>query len=228
MTTLKENLKKIKILVDQLSLRERVLILVSTIAIVYLSWRNIILENLASSKKQIAGSALNLQKQIFNLQGQLSEVSSSLNLDPIIRLQEKIDIIQKENEQLEKTLANMTEGLISPKEMTSLLKVILDKHQDLTVVRVENIQAVPIFGENIDGTEKTVKGSNIFQVYKHGIEFTVRGTYFQLLNFLEEAEQLPWKVFWEELEYSVNKYPIATIKIVIKTLSLDNTLFSTS
>ena len=45
---------------------------------------------------------------------------------------------------------------------------------------------------------------------------------------LEEAEKLPWKILWEELEYSVTKYPIATIKIVIKTLSLEPNLFSTS
>ena len=120
----------------------------------------------------------------------------------------------------------MTEGLISPKEMTELLKNILDKHKSLNIINVENMKATPIFG--LDDDKKVIKDAKIFQVYKHGIELTVSGTFFQLRDFLEEAEKLPWKMLWEELEYTVNKYPMATIKIVIKTLSLDPNLVSTS
>ena len=217
------------IVIDQLSLRERILILLGTLAIIYFSWRSIILDNLSSSKQQVSGSASRLRRQIFNLQGQISEVSSSLNLDPIIRLQEKIDIVKKENTDIQKQLDFMTEGLISPKDMTSLLKLILEKHKGLTVMHVENIKVTPVFGGDNENEAKAAKESlKIFQVYNHGLEFVVSGTFFQLRDFLEEAEKLPWKVLWEELEYSVTKYPLASIKIVIKTLSLDPNLFSTS
>lgn len=221
-----EKIKKRILFVDQLSLRERVLILLSTLSIIYFSWRGIVLDNLSSSKQQVSGSASRLKRQIFNLQGQISEVSSSLNLDPIIRLEEKIEAIQRDNDILQNKISKMTEGLISPKEMTELLKNILDRHKDLNVINVENIKATPIFG--VDDDKKIIKDAKIFQVYKHGVAFVVSGTFFQLRDFLEEAEKLPWKILWEELEYSVNKYPVATIKIVIKTLSLDPNLFGTS
>ncbi len=224
-----EKLKPLLIKVDQLSLRERILILLIMLFIVYFSWKNIVLDNLYSSKQQASGTLYRLQKQIFNLQGQISEVSNSLNLDPITRLQEKIDVVQQENAELQNKLAHMTEGLISPKEMTSLLKTILDKHKNLMVINVENIKATPVFGTSENDAEKAAKEAlKRFQVYKHGIELVVVGTFFQLRDFLEEAEKLPWKVLWEELEYSVNKYPNATIRIVIKTLSLEPNLFSTS
>ncbi|MGD0465282.1 MAG: hypothetical protein ABSA84_01090 [Gammaproteobacteria bacterium] len=227
--TIKERSKPLIVIIDQLALRERILILLSMLAIVYFSWRSVILDNLSSSKQQVSGTASRLRRQIFSLQGQISEVSNSLNLDPIIRLQEKIDIVQKENVDLQKQLDLMTEGLISPKDMTSLLKLILDKHKGLTVMHVENIKATPVFGGENDNEEKVSKEAlKIFQVYKHGIEFVVSGTFFQLRDFLEEAEKLPWKILWEELEYSVAKYPLASIKIVIKTLSLEPNLFSTS
>ncbi len=222
-----EKAKQWIIIIDQRSLRERILILLSILAIIYFSWRSMVLDNLSSSKQQVSGSASRLQRQIFNLQGQISEVSNSLNLDPILRLQEKIDIVKKDNVEIQRQLDQMTEGLISPKEMTSLLKLILDKHKGLTVMHVENIKAIPVFGEN-DAEKVAKEALKVFQVYKHGIEFIVSGTFFQLKDFLEEAEKLPWKILWEELEYSVTKYPIATIKIVIKTLSLEPNLFSTS
>jgi MSHA biogenesis protein MshJ len=208
--TIKEKSKPLIVIIDQLALRERILILLSMLAIVYFSWRSVILDNLSSSKQQVSGTASRLRRQIFSLQ-------------------EKIDIVQKENVDLQKQLDLMTEGLISPKDMTSLLKLILDKHKGLTVMHVENIKATPVFGGENDNEEKVSKEAlKIFQVYKHGIEFVVSGTFFQLRDFLEEAEKLPWKVLWEELEYSVTKYPLASIKIVIKTLSLDPNLFSTS
>ena len=222
-----EKAKQWIIIIDQRSLRERILILLSILAIIYFSWRSMVLDNLSSSKQQVSGSASRLQRQIFNLQGQISEVSNSLNLDPILRLQEKIDIVKKDNVEIQRQLDQMTEGLISPKEMTSLLKLILDKHKGLVVMHVENIKAIPVFGEN-DAEKVAKEALKVFQVYKHGIEFVVSGTFFQLKDFLEEAEKLPWKILWEELEYSVTKYPIATIKIVIKTLSLEPNLFSTS
>lgn len=221
-----EKIKKWALLVDQFSLRERILILLTSISIIYFSWRALVFDHLVSSKQQVAGTVLRLKRQIFNLQGQITEVSSSLNLDPIIRLEEKIEDIQKENDALQNKLSKMTEGLISPKEMTELLKNILDRHKNLNVINVENTKATPIFG--LDDDKKVIKDAKIFQVYKHGIELTVSGTFFQLRDFLEEAEKLPWKMLWEELEYTVNKYPVATIKIVIKTLSLDPNLVSTS
>jgi len=223
---LPDKIKKWILLIDQFSVRERILILLTSLAIIYFSWRSLVFDHLVNSKQQVASTALRLKRQIFNLQGQITEVSSSLNLDPIIRLEEKIEDIQKQNDALQNKLSKMTEGLISPKEMTELLKNILDKHKSLNIINVENIKATPIFG--LDDDKKVIKDAKIFQVYKHGIELTVSGTFFQLRDFLEEAEKLPWKMLWEELEYTVNKYPIATIKIVIKTLSLDANLVSTS
>lgn len=220
-----DKVKNIILQVDKLSLRERVLVLLSTVFITYFSWRGLVFDHLSNSKQQIAGNALKLQKQIFNLQGQISEVSSSLNLDPILRLQEKVDVIQEENNALEKKLSSMTEGLISPKDMTSLLQILLDKHKNLTLVSLENTKASAVFDATAENS--LLKDAKLFQVYKHGIEFVVSGTFFQLKDFLEEAEQVPWKILWEELDYSVTKYPIATIKIVIKTLSLDYNLLGT-
>ncbi len=219
--------------IDKLGVRERVLILLTSLAIIYFSWQSLVLDYITGLKQQLSGNASKVQQQISSLQGQISEVSNALSLDPIIRLEEKIKKTKQENDDLQKKLVTMTEKLIPPKEMTSLLKTILD-NKDLKVVHVENIAPIPLFGGNKNSEEendeeKMAKEAALrFQVYKHGIEIIFTGTFFQIRDFLADAEKLPWKVLWEELEFTVDKYPMAKVRVVIKTLSINANLLGTS
>lgn len=227
-----DNINNIIKKIDQLGVRERGLILITSLVIVYSLWQSLVFDYITNLKQQLSGNASKIQQQISNLQGQISEVSNSLSLDPIIRLQEKIKKTKQENDDLQKKLVTMTEKLIPPKEMTALLKNILE-NKDLKVVHVENIAPVPLFGGSKDGEEedekKAAKEAALrFQVYKHGIEIVFTGTFFQVRDFLADAENLPWKVLWEELEFSVDKYPTAKVRIVIKTLSINANLLGTS
>jgi MSHA biogenesis protein MshJ len=227
-----DNINNIIKKIDQLGVRERGLILITSLVIVYSLWQSLVFDYITNLKQQLSGNASKIQQQISNLQGQISEVSNSLSLDPIIRLQEKIKKTKQENDDLQKKLVTMTEKLIPPKEMTALLKNILE-NKDLKVVHVENIAPVPLFSGSKDGEEedqkKAAKEAALrFQVYKHGIEIVFTGTFFQVRDFLADAENLPWKVLWEELEFSVDKYPTAKVRVVIKTLSINANLLGTS
>lgn len=226
------NIKYIIQKIDHLALRERGLILATSLAIIYFFWQSLVFDWIGNLKQQLSGNASQVQQQIANLQGQMTEVSNALSLDPIVRLEEKIKKTQQENDDLQKKLVTMTEKLIPPKETTALLKNILD-NKNLKVMHVENIAPIPVFGrktsDDEDDDEKVAKDAALrFQVYKHGIEIIFIGTFFQVRDFLAETEKLPWKVLWEELEFTVNKYPMATVKIVIKTLSINASLLSAS
>ena len=226
-----EKIHKILKIIDQRSLRERVLILITSLAMVYFVWDGLIFSWIGDIKRQLSGNASQLQKKISNLQGQISQVSCSLSLDPVIRLKEKIRKITEESEDLQSKLANMTSSLIPPKEMTSFLQSLLE-NKSLQIIKVANLSPMPVLGNKKDDSdsdedEDEDEEENVgMQVYQHGIEIVLNGTFFQILSFLEEAEKMPWKVLWEELEFSITEYPLATIRIVIKTLSINANLLS--
>jgi len=229
-----DNAKDLSKKIDKMSVRERALMLATSLAIVYFSWQSLVVDGVTNLKQKLTSNASEMQQQISSLQGQISEVSNSLSLDPIVRLEEKIRKTKQENDELQKKLTTMTEKLIPPREMTSLLRSILD-NKELVVMRVENIAPIPVLAGNDkdkdedEDKKKAAKDAALkFQVYKHGIEIVVTGTFFQIRDFLAEAEKLPWKVLWEELEFSVTKYPIATVRMVIRTLSVNASLLSTS
>ena len=59
------------------------------------------------------------------------------------------------------------------------------------------------------------------QIYKHGVEITVQGTYLDLLAYLAELERLPWRMYWGNLDLKVDEYPQSTLVLTLYTLSLD-------
>ena len=61
-----------------------------SLAILYFSWQSLVFDWISNLKQQLSGDASKVQQQILSLQGQMSQVSSALSLDPIVRLEEKI------------------------------------------------------------------------------------------------------------------------------------------
>ena len=223
-----EKLDKALKKIDQLSLRERVLILVTSLVVVYIVWDSLVFSWINGIKRQLAGDASQLQQRISALQGQITQVSSSLSLDPVIRLKEKIRKSKEENQELQDKLVTMTAQLIPPKAMTSLLQSMLDS-KSLKIIKVENLTPMPVLNNSVktEGEEEEAdQEAATMQVYQHGIEVVLSGTFFQILKFLQEAEKMSWKILWEELEFTVVEYPAATIRIVFKTLSIEPHLLS--
>jgi MSHA biogenesis protein MshJ len=59
------------------------------------------------------------------------------------------------------------------------------------------------------------------QIYRHGVELTVTGTYLDLLGYLKALEKLPSQMYWGRLDLSVAAHPQVTLKLSVYTLSLD-------
>ena len=59
------------------------------------------------------------------------------------------------------------------------------------------------------------------QIYRHGVEITVSGSYLDLLAYLKDLEKLPSQLYWGRLELSALAYPQVTLKLSVYTLSLN-------
>jgi len=61
-------------------------------------------------------------------------------------------------------------------------------------------------------------------VYKHATALKINGGYFQVLDYLQTLESLPWRFYWDWMSYSVVEYPSAEIEIRVYTLSAEEGL----
>jgi len=62
-------------------------------------------------------------------------------------------------------------------------------------------------------------------VFKHAVVMQLSGGFFETKQFIEALEALPWRLYWDSLEYSVSQYPSAIITLQVYTLSTDEGAF---
>lgn len=197
--------------VDALSMRERLLILITAMILVVAIWQMLLMRPLAQRadftraeltalEERIARANRSLEEQILQLAGGGGQQRSQ-----IASLQRRIDEINA-------TLGNHAAELIDPGEMARVLEGLLKEQSSLALVRIRNSTPQSL-SASADSSDVTF--------YQHGLEIEVQGSYAACLAYLNAIESLPWRLYWQILELDVIEYPQNRIRIEVSTLSLD-------
>lgn len=111
--------------------------------------------------------------------------------------------------------------LVPPEKMAALLEQVLAKNVRLQLVAL-NTLPVSLFIE--PSTDQAANaGVQEKQIFKHGVQMTVRGSYADLMQYLTALEKMPTQMFWGMAKMSVVQYPNAELTLTLYTLSLDKT-----
>jgi len=209
--TLNTRLKPLVAKVDALSLRERLLILVTALVLIAALWHMLLMQplqqratetraELTALEDRISAANRNLEDQILQLAG-----GDSQKRTRIASLRKRIDEINA-------TLGNHAAELINPSEMAQVLEGVLKEQSTLTLVRIRNTTPDSLV---------TNEDPDAVTFYRHGLEIEVEGSYADCLEYLSAIESLPWRLYWQVLELDVIQYPRNRIRIEVGTLSLD-------
>jgi len=60
--------------------------------------------------------------------------------------------------------------------------------------------------------------------YRHGVELTLKGSYFDLVQYLAQLERLPARLLWGRTELQVEQYPEVRLTVQVRTLSTQPSL----
>lgn len=210
------NIKEIEKKVNKMGMRERILVLFTSLAIVYFTWDSMVYSSLFSSKEEKSNTATSIRNKITSMQTQLDKLSAAIKIDPTQSLKNNVTKLISDNNALEDEIIKLMSQLIPAKEMANLLGKVLAADKNIKIIDIKNIKEVPLF---VDKNAKEKEASEKFQVYKHGLEIEFEANYFDTIQFLQTIENLQWKLLWSEFSYSVTKHPIAQVKVLINTLS---------
>lgn len=211
--------------IDARIMRERVLLLLSILALIFMVWNFTVQSGIDKKNQEDAATLASLASQRAGLQTQVTAVTQSLLNDPDKAKKVQIEQLQKNIQDIETQLQNASHNLIKADQLPKALQDVLQKSQSLTLLEVKTLparelQLATASAATPDAGVKTSAG-----VYQHVVELRVAGSYNQLLQFLLELERLPWRFYWQSLDYSVDKYPNADVKLRVYTLSSDEGLF---
>lgn len=219
--------------INQLSLRERVIVFVMIIVVIVALFNAVLFDPLSAKEKALSEELLQMNDEMQSLQIEtlgLIKIWTD-NPDPNAALQSRL--LEKRNQlaRLDVLLNEKQLQLIAPSEITKVLKTILMQNRELQLVSLNSLPTTPLieplFKDEtqlvINQTEPSSppQSEEDVQIFKHRVEITVKGGYFDLLTYLNELEEIPAQMFWDYVSLNVEEHPSAILTLMVYTLSLD-------
>ncbi len=225
MTSLKPHLQRVAERINALALRERVLIFMAAalvlVTLLYVSLINPVL----ARQKQMSQQIVAVKDKINILNTQIQAQIAVGHVDPNAPLRARLEQLRTTSVNINKDLRDMQNGLITPQQISMLLKDILRGNRSLRLVSLKTLPTQRL--TDIMDTTKTENAKNNaapqIGAFKHGFEISLEGEYLDMLQYLAAIEASPWQVFWGDIELNASTYPKQTLTLKLYTLSLDQT-----
>lgn len=128
--------------------------------------------------------------------------------------------------QLLQTLKNRVAGLdgqlksfdgtlVAPQAAPALLERLMGRRKSLQMLGLRTLAPVPALDRPSEASTPELN------LYRHGIEIRLAGSYGDLLGYLADLETAPERLLWEGAELKVDVYPRSILTLRVYTLSLD-------
>lgn len=223
---IKDQWEKISTKVDALSLRERTLVF-AAVAFLLVSLVNaLLLDPLLLKQKNLSSQVVQQQEKMKEIQAQIDTIQQARSMQDSSPLHQQLARLKLELEEGDTYLKSNREKLVQPEKMADLLRQVLSKNGNLQLVALQTLPVTPLL-EKKEGAASDdaapVPAEGESQIYKHGVEMTVRGNYLDLLQYLTALERMPTQMFWGKVKMDVVQYPSAELTLTLYTLSLDKT-----
>jgi MSHA biogenesis protein MshJ len=199
--------------IDAAGQRERVLIFLALTLVLTLLANAFFLEPLRTKQSRLAAEIAQQQKEMRALQTELQRLAQDAAGDPDAPNRNRLSALREELRQLNARIVEEQRRFTPPERMRRVLEEILEKNRGLTLVDLKTLPVAPLLAQRPSG--------GTAGMYRHGIDLTVRGTYVELHNYLQELEKLPNQLYWARAELSVATHPLLTLKLTVHTLSFD-------
>ncbi len=195
--------------VDNLGLRERLLVFAAGMMLLgsvwYLGLMQPLAQQVTNNRTEIESLQERMKTTAQNLEVQVLQISGTGTVD-----REKFERVQRLLDEMNERLSGYAAELIDPAEMSRVLQGVLKEQSKLRLIRIRNLSPEAL-SASADAHTTTY--------YRHGLEIELEGSYLACLEYLQEIEALPWSFYWQLLELEVLQYPRNRIRLEVSTLS---------
>jgi MSHA biogenesis protein MshJ len=214
------SLQELQHKIDALSLRERVLVLLGGLAVIIALWLLLAQNSIDQRRDNLLTQLQSVDRERSAQMAQLAALSGDTSADAERARQQQLSQLTRRVDELDQKLATLSQGLVSADLLPKILEDVLVTTSQLNLVQLRTlpVEALPLKGTAARNGEMETG------VFKHTVALRVSGSYFQVVDFLRALETLPWRFYWERLDYSVERYPRAGIEIRVYTLSAEEGL----
>ncbi|MCG2576769.1 type II secretion system protein GspM [Dechloromonas sp. XY25] len=205
-----------------LSRRERLLVALAAVFGPLLIGYSLFVDPQSARLKAMENTLAGEGSTVARLQAEQASLQQQLSVDPDAGRKADLAALTAERGRLDEQLRQFSAVLVRPEEMNGLLESILARHAGLRLLGLKTVAPQSVLvREAKEGDGKPVERS--FDLYRHGVEIRLEGSYGQLQAYLSQLEKLQQKLLWGPLKYQVIDYPRAELTLTVYTLSPDRT-----
>lgn len=228
--------------VEALQPRERIMAFgAAVVALVFLANTFVF----APLSRKEASLRSTLQQQTIAIGGIAADIEGKARAygnDPNEPLRQRLGELRAETARTSEELRTMQKGLVPPERIAPLLEAILRANGRLKLVSLKTLPvttltdgstppsapapaptpapAAPAAAPAAPATPPPVVKSPDL-LYRHGVELTVRGSYLDMVDYMQALETLPTQLFWGKAQLDAEEYPNVRLTLTLYTLSLD-------
>ena len=224
---MKQQWEKISAKVDAMSMRERALIFATAVVLALSLVNTLLLEPLFVRQKALRTQVSQQQQMMSEVQLQITALQQQNSPDSTSPQRIQINQIRQEIAEGDVYLKSSRERLVQPEKMAEHLRQLLNKNDRLQLLALQTLPVTPLLepagAKGADQSRDVQAVTQDKQVFKHGVQLTLRGNYLDLLPYLSALEKLPQQMYWARAQMKVVQYPSAELTLILYTLSLDKT-----
>lgn len=214
--------------IDGMSLRERGLIFAAAAFVLVALTQVLFLDSLLAEQKRLSTQVVQQQEKMKEIQAQIEALLQARRNDAASPLRQRLSQARLRLADGDAYLQSRRDRLVQPEKMADLLEQVLNKNGQLQLINLQTLPTALLIEkalkpEGAGAGPASAAAELDRQVYRHGVQITVRGSYLDLLQYLTAIEQLPTKMFWGMSRMNVVQYPAAELTLTLYTLSMDKT-----
>jgi MSHA biogenesis protein MshJ len=203
--------------VDRMSLRERVLVFVVGVALLYVAWQTLLMDPIAARGRAA-------QHRLEESRARLEKIDAAGAAgDPRVQTLERRRALQDRLSTLDARLREAAGGFVPPDRMADVLRDVLASQRGLRLVSIRNLPVVDLGITSPAAAPATATPDAApaeSGPFVHPVEIVVEGDFASIVAYLRAVEGLAWQVQWRRLDLAAGDYPKNRVRIELGTLGL--------
>lgn len=216
---MKQQLQRYIDRIDAMSLRERTIVFLAVALLLVMLLQNWLLDPVLSRQKQLSTQIVQQQDQMKLIQIQIQALIQPKKQDQDALNRDKVASLRAQLAQLDRQIEVMQKRFVAPGKVAAMLENMLRNNRQLQLVSLRNLPSSSMTQPGAAPAGNAAGGRH--DIFRHAVELSVRGSYFDLLAYLAALERMQEQVFWGGIELTVAEYPQSVLKLTIYTLSLE-------
>lgn len=215
---------------EALNRRERIFVAIASWLVVLFVLDAVAVAPARQQSAAMKKAVLQKQEEAARLEAELAGLRSRQSEDPDAQAKRRIADLENRIAAIDARLETVRSRIVPPDRMAGLLDQLLRRNKRLELVSLRSLPPELLVKEEQagkkEGAGKDPSPPQTGMLYRQGMELTLGGSYLDMLDYVAQLEQLPWKMYWGRLELKVEEYPRAILRLQVYTLSMDKAWLS--